>query len=242
MNHRIRPSRPVRRLLRTTLLLVTMTLCAWPAVAANYTIRPGDTLPGVARKFGIAPKTLAARNGLKAREPLRPGTTLTVPDAKASPQARASTKPSPEPPEAAKASQKAPAAIVPAPVLGPDARALLNAPLSSGGNSGVNSGAKGLTAAPPAPAAERPGKFAISPVMRPAIDLLTPDSPIGRAPKDFNASTPGLKATLHTGKDTGITGVVNAPAALQGSSKSLPVLERDAPAGTSAGVLLQKTF
>lgn len=250
MPPRPRISSPLGRLLRVALLLPgVMLLCAAssPAFAAGYTVRPGDTIQTVAARFKTTPRLLAGRNGLKPNAPLNAGAVLTVPDAKASakPGAKASalaggkasdTKALPASGSNKSLVNAAPlgkprGATKPASIL--DTRVLLDSPMSAS--------SKGLNA--PTLAPERPEKFAITPVMRPAVDLLSPKEAVERAPKEFNAAAPGLKATLRTGRtdeDIRITGVVNAPG--QGSSKSLPILERDAPSGTSAGVLLQKSF
>jgi membrane-bound lytic murein transglycosylase D len=46
---------------------------------ANYAVRPGDTLSGIARKFGVKVSTLAAVNDLAPNAILRPGQGLFIP-------------------------------------------------------------------------------------------------------------------------------------------------------------------
>jgi membrane-bound lytic murein transglycosylase D len=50
---------------------------------ANYAVRPGDTLSGIARKFGVKVSTLAAVNDLAPNAILRPGQGLFIPPADA---------------------------------------------------------------------------------------------------------------------------------------------------------------
>lgn len=69
-----------------------------PAAAhgsATYTVQPGDTLSGIARKTGTSLSALYAANGLteSSAKGIRPGQRLTLPHKAATPAARASTAP-----------------------------------------------------------------------------------------------------------------------------------------------------
>jgi LysM repeat protein len=57
-----------------------------PSIAPQtvYTTRRGDTLAGVARRFHVSARDLAAANGLSTRTKLRPGQKLKIPGAVAS--------------------------------------------------------------------------------------------------------------------------------------------------------------
>lgn len=44
----------------------------------GYTVQPGDTLSGIAARYGVSTSGLAAINGLEAAAPLLPGTSLTT--------------------------------------------------------------------------------------------------------------------------------------------------------------------
>ena len=50
-----------------------------PAVAASYTVKPGDSLEKIARKVGTSPEKLAKSNGLKTTSVIQPGQKLKVP-------------------------------------------------------------------------------------------------------------------------------------------------------------------
>lgn len=47
--------------------------------SADYTVKRGDTLYGIARKLSVSPSALASSNGLKQPYQLRPGQSLSVP-------------------------------------------------------------------------------------------------------------------------------------------------------------------
>jgi LysM repeat protein len=49
-------------------------------MAFTYLIQPGDTLEGLAERFGVSPEALVAANHLIWREPLSPGRPLLVPE------------------------------------------------------------------------------------------------------------------------------------------------------------------
>ncbi len=54
--------------------------CAAPdATAAAYTVRPGDTLSGIAARSGIPLDRLVRSNGLRVEQPILIGTTLEIP-------------------------------------------------------------------------------------------------------------------------------------------------------------------
>ncbi len=249
MNNKLHKNSTARRLLLAALLPVALAmLCVEPAASATYTVHSGDTLWSVARKHHVSPEMLATQNSLKAQAPLRVGSSLKIPGSpqtgkpqtlkpdtkiQPGPVAKApAAKPGAKTRRKAKVSKKSRLIARPAPVL--DNRALLTKPFKPG--------PKGLDASPAAPDAERPDKFSVSPVTRPAMELLTPQDTIARAPKASGPMAPGLKATLRTSKDTGISGVFNAPGSWQGPAKSIPMMETDTAIGTSAGVMLEKSF
>lgn len=47
----------------------------------SYTVKPGDTLMGIAARFGVSTRALAQANRRKRDQPIRIGETLTLPDA-----------------------------------------------------------------------------------------------------------------------------------------------------------------
>ncbi|HET6303751.1 MAG TPA: LysM peptidoglycan-binding domain-containing protein, partial [Myxococcota bacterium] len=50
-----------------------------PAATTRYTVRPGDTLSGIASRHGVGPNEILARNRLANRNQLRAGQTLLLP-------------------------------------------------------------------------------------------------------------------------------------------------------------------
>ncbi len=50
-----------------------------PVVAGRYTVQPGDTLSGIATRFGVSEAELAAVNDLADRDRLFAGQELTIP-------------------------------------------------------------------------------------------------------------------------------------------------------------------
>ena len=74
-----------------------------PIVAWTYTVRPGDTMAGIAARMGVSPDELARANAIDADARLPPGTVLKRPDpggmpsATAVPQRRAPIAPRPAP-------------------------------------------------------------------------------------------------------------------------------------------------
>jgi LysM repeat protein len=48
------------------------------AVAQTYTVRRGDTLTAIARRFGVTVNQLASWNGMSTRTTLYPGNRLTI--------------------------------------------------------------------------------------------------------------------------------------------------------------------
>ncbi|MFP5221639.1 MAG: hypothetical protein ACLGSA_05065 [Acidobacteriota bacterium] len=98
----------------------------------------------------------------------------------------------------------------------------------------------------PAHKSQTPGKadkVNLKPEVRPAVEAVTPQDSIGREPKTFERSSPGLAATLHTGNDTEITGVFNMPGSHGNSLRPYgqPGGPGNAPS-PSAGVLLKRSF
>jgi murein DD-endopeptidase MepM/ murein hydrolase activator NlpD len=103
MNAHRPPSRsplfiPAKRVL-VALALITMAACdttysgregvieypgsgASPNAVATYVTKEGDTLDGVAGRFGVSRDTIIERNGLKSPYKLRPGTLLAMPNAR----------------------------------------------------------------------------------------------------------------------------------------------------------------
>lgn len=104
-------------------------------------------------------------------------------------------------------------------------------------------GVKGLQ---PAHKSQTPGKtdkINLKPEVRPAVEAVTPKDSVGRDPKTFERSSPGLAATLYPGKDTEITGVFNMPGSQSGSVR--PYGQSGGHGNTpapSGGVLLKRTF
>jgi LysM repeat protein len=67
--------------LASGLLLGTPTLAAAAPAAAssNYTVKSGDTLSGIASRFGVSLKSLLQANAMTAKTVIRPGQVLKVP-------------------------------------------------------------------------------------------------------------------------------------------------------------------
>ena len=74
--------RHVRALIVIVTLVAAVSL-AIPnsAAAAGYTVRWGDTLSGIGKRFGVAPATLASANGIKDANHIIAGHVLNVPQA-----------------------------------------------------------------------------------------------------------------------------------------------------------------
>jgi len=109
--------------------------------------------------------------------------------------------------------------------------------------SSSTAGVKGLQ---PAHKSQTPGKsekMNLKPEVRPAVEAVTPKDSIGREPKTFERSSPGLAATLYPGKDTEITGVFNMPGSQSGSVRPYGQSggHNNTPA-PSGGVLLKRSF
>lgn len=75
----VRIRRPGLRGLAAALGAAASLLVSAPGSAAPYTVRPGDTLYGIARAFGTTPAALRSLNGLSGTG-LRVGQVLEVPD------------------------------------------------------------------------------------------------------------------------------------------------------------------
>jgi hypothetical protein len=67
---------------RTAILAAIGGVAFWPGVRADdtYSVRKGDTLTGVAQSHGLSPAELAEHNGLDAKERLRVGQILSIPE------------------------------------------------------------------------------------------------------------------------------------------------------------------
>ena len=82
-------SRP--RYFRLFLTLLSMVVVFAPSLSAQrdtHRVRRGETLSGIARKYGVSTTALAATNNLNARGVLRAGATLTIPAAGSSQSVR----------------------------------------------------------------------------------------------------------------------------------------------------------
>ena len=78
---------------------------ASPNAVAVYVTKQGDTLDGVAARFGVPRDTIIERNGLKSPYKLRPGTNLALPNARVIDM----TVPRPSPPPSAPPTARGPA-------------------------------------------------------------------------------------------------------------------------------------
>jgi LysM repeat protein len=56
-----------------------------PATSGVYTVRKGDTLHGIAQRFGVSVQEIASLNGIRRPKQLRPGQILHVPAADGTP-------------------------------------------------------------------------------------------------------------------------------------------------------------
>lgn len=119
MNAHRYPSRsplfiPAKRVL-VALALITMAACdttysgregvieypgsgASPNAVATYVTKEGDTLDGIAARFGVSRDTIIERNGLTSPYKLRPGTNLAMPNARVVDTTAARNAPSASPP------------------------------------------------------------------------------------------------------------------------------------------------
>lgn len=50
-----------------------------PKPELTHTVKKGDTLIGIAKRYGVSPRALAARNGLNLKKAIRPGQKLIIP-------------------------------------------------------------------------------------------------------------------------------------------------------------------
>ena len=74
-----RPRPQKLKSLRPVLAFLTLA-CLAGAGAGTYTLKWGDTLSGVAKKFDVPVQALTAANGIKDANKVREGQTLTIPD------------------------------------------------------------------------------------------------------------------------------------------------------------------
>ncbi|HEX4979942.1 MAG TPA: M23 family metallopeptidase [Acidimicrobiales bacterium] len=65
------------------LALLAILLAAAGAGSSTYTVRWGDTLGGIARRFGVPVSAIAAENGIANPDRVREGTKLAIPDRRA---------------------------------------------------------------------------------------------------------------------------------------------------------------
>lgn len=76
------------------------------ATGETYTVKPGESLDSIARRFGVKPKDLAVHNNVDNPLRLRAGTVLSIPTSKGGASSRSSvgstTKTAPREPEATK--------------------------------------------------------------------------------------------------------------------------------------------
>lgn len=62
------------------LLVIALLLVVAGAGSSTYTLKWGDTLSSVAKKFGVPVKAITAANGIKDADKVQRGETLTIPD------------------------------------------------------------------------------------------------------------------------------------------------------------------
>jgi len=97
------------------------------------------------------------------------------------------------------------------------------------------------------PAQQSPGKPArrgvtIAPEFRPAVEAVTPQSPVAREPKTYDRSAPGVTAVIHQDDKTEIRGVFNLPGSAPGASHQGGRTDHEAGSSPAAGVLLRRSF
>jgi murein DD-endopeptidase MepM/ murein hydrolase activator NlpD len=61
------------------LIVVVLLAGSGSAATGGYTVRWGDTLSGIGKRFGVAPSTIASANGIKDPNRIVAGSVLTVP-------------------------------------------------------------------------------------------------------------------------------------------------------------------
>ncbi|MEY2476934.1 MAG: hypothetical protein QOG87_2249 [Actinomycetota bacterium] len=64
------------------LIVVVLLAASGSAATGGYTVRWGDTLSGIAKRFGVAPSSIANANGIKNADRIIAGSVLVVPQGK----------------------------------------------------------------------------------------------------------------------------------------------------------------
>lgn len=103
-------------------------------------------------------------------------------------------------------------------------------------------GIKGIGAVRHAGAASKSPSIPLTPEFRPPVDALTPPETVGREPKTYERTAPGLSATIHAGSDTEIQGVFSLPGSTSGSTRPYGQPELGAKPAPSGGVMFKRTF
>jgi murein DD-endopeptidase MepM/ murein hydrolase activator NlpD len=62
------------------LIVIVLLAASGSAATGGYTVRWGDTLSGIGRRFGVTPKTIASANGIVDPNRIVAGRVLTLPD------------------------------------------------------------------------------------------------------------------------------------------------------------------
>jgi LysM repeat protein len=81
-------------------LVVPARATSSPVGGGRYTVRPGDSLFGIARRLGVSPRSLLAANGLALTSVIHPGQRLVIPTRAASSSGGSPASPNPASPQA----------------------------------------------------------------------------------------------------------------------------------------------